>query len=92
MNRNPIKALIALLVLLMLGGVLLPQVSAQEDTPTPSPEAEKPPPEIPISGGGPTWTPRNQCDRFGGRSSTDRARSCAGDPGHYRRPDKRLWH
>ncbi|MFV2045708.1 MAG: hypothetical protein ACC700_21080 [Anaerolineales bacterium] len=54
MNRNLIEALIALLVLLMLGGVLLPQASAQEDTPTPSPEAEKPPPEIPISGGGPT--------------------------------------
>ncbi len=40
MNRKLIRALIALLLLLMLGSVLLPQASAQEETPTPSTEAD----------------------------------------------------
>jgi small-conductance mechanosensitive channel len=45
MNRKLIRALIALLVLLMFGSILLPQASAQEETPTPSAEAETLPPE-----------------------------------------------
>jgi small-conductance mechanosensitive channel len=40
MNRKLIRALIALLVLLMLGSVLLPRASAQEETPTPPTEAD----------------------------------------------------